>query len=180
MPEFDYTDYGPKYVNIPNFSDYKIGTDGSVLSCRKDGIVWKEMKQAITTRGYLQVTLSGGNRSKSFLTHRLVLLAFVGGCPAGMECAHGDGNRKNANLNNLRWATSKQNNADKEAHGTILRGEQSCKSILTEEKVRMVIQRLAGGESAKLIASDYGVSRITILDIRDGRSWVHLTRKNAR
>src|SRR5688500_4928598 len=35
--------------------------------------------------------------------HRLVLMAFVGPCPAGMEGCHNDGNPLNNALDNLRW-----------------------------------------------------------------------------
>lgn len=68
--------------------------------------------------GYLEVRLSREGKSKIHKVHRLVLAAFVGPCPPGMEGCHNDGDRMNANLDNLRWDTRVGNFADKELHGT--------------------------------------------------------------
>jgi hypothetical protein len=54
--------------------------------------------------------------------HHLVLEAFVGPRPAGHEAAHGDGDKTNNALANLRWATPKENAADRYRHGTVLFG----------------------------------------------------------
>lgn len=64
--------------------------------------------------GYLHVALSG----TQVAVHTLVLEAFAARRPAGMQCAHNDGDRSNNALSNLRWATPKENNADKRQHGT--------------------------------------------------------------
>ncbi len=50
--------------------------------------------------------------------HQLVLEAFVGPCPSGLECRHLDGNPDNNQLENLRWGTRLENMADKKLHGT--------------------------------------------------------------
>lgn len=68
------------------------------------------------TGGYVAATLRG----KSCLVHRLVLEAFQGPCPVGMEGCHKDGNSANNRLDNLRWDTPTNNHADKVAHGTDL------------------------------------------------------------
>lgn len=52
------------------------------------------------------------------LVHRLVLEAFVGPCPEGMEGCHGDGDPTNNSLGNLRWDTATSNQLDKVRHGT--------------------------------------------------------------
>lgn len=58
------------------------------------------------------------NVRNSFLVHRLVLAAFVGPCPSGMEGCHNDGNPLNNSVDNLRWDTHRNNEADKRRHGT--------------------------------------------------------------
>ncbi|MES5383891.1 NUMOD4 motif-containing HNH endonuclease [Mycolicibacterium conceptionense] len=49
---------------------------------------------------------------------RLVLAAFVGPCPDGMECCHNDGDAGNNRLENLRWDTHSANVLDCVKHGT--------------------------------------------------------------
>lgn len=50
--------------------------------------------------------------------HRLVLTAFVGVCPEGMEGCHNNGNCADNRLTNLRWDTHLNNLLDKVRHGT--------------------------------------------------------------
>ncbi|QZT61281.1 NUMOD4 motif-containing HNH endonuclease [Mycolicibacterium austroafricanum] len=49
---------------------------------------------------------------------RLVLEAFVGPCPEGMEGCHNDGNPANNWIGNLRWDTRTNNIYDAVRHGT--------------------------------------------------------------
>lgn len=72
---------------------------------------------ASSSVGYLMADLTapGGVRQNSCV-HDLVLRAFVGPRPEGMEGCHGDGNRRNPRLNNLRWDTHKANGADMSRH----------------------------------------------------------------
>lgn len=68
--------------------------------------------------GYLQVGFSLAGRMKNFYVHRLVLEAFVGPCPDGMECRHLNGNARDNRLLNLAWGTRSENNFDRVKHGT--------------------------------------------------------------
>ncbi|UGS27597.1 NUMOD4 motif-containing HNH endonuclease [Microbacterium resistens] len=69
-------------------------------------------------RGYLQTTLTANGICETKKVHRLVLEAFVGPCPDGMESCHENGVRDDNRLSNLRWDTSLANAADRTAHGT--------------------------------------------------------------
>jgi len=51
------------------------------------------------------------------LVHRLVLEAFAGPCPDGMEACHGDGDPTNNRRLNLRWDTRSSNQLDTVRHG---------------------------------------------------------------
>lgn len=64
--------------------------------------------------GYLYVSVGNTRR----LVHRLVLEAFVGPCPEGMECCHNDSNRTNNRVENLRWGTRFDNCQDIREAGT--------------------------------------------------------------
>lgn len=54
---------------------------------------------------------------KNKYIHLLVLEAFAGSRPDGMEALHIDGNKINNNTDNLRWGTSSENNRDIVRHG---------------------------------------------------------------
>jgi transposase-like protein len=72
--------------------------------------------------GYRYARLSRNQRA---YVHHLVLAALLRPRPAGYQAAHGDGNKLNNTAANLRWATPKENNADKLRHGTALLGTKN-------------------------------------------------------
>jgi hypothetical protein len=63
--------------------------------------------------GYFSVMLSG----ERHYVHHLVLNAFVGPCPPGQECLHGDGVPANNGEDNLRWGTRIENMIEGIARG---------------------------------------------------------------
>jgi hypothetical protein len=67
---------------------------------------------------YLHLDLWKENVAYTVYVHRLVLEAFVGPCPPGMEACHNNGIRDDNRLENLRWDTRVNNHADKHKHGT--------------------------------------------------------------
>lgn len=128
--------------------------------------------------GYRQVALSNGGASYAYV-HRLVLDAFVGPCPKGMQCAHGDGDTSNNRLSNLRWATDFDNHADKALHGTDPAGERNGQAKLTEENVRFIrsaYRRTSYHESnANELTKLFGITRGNLLLIVKGKAWKHVT-----
>jgi hypothetical protein len=79
----------------------------------RKGVVLRE--SAVGEEGRPYVSLGRGRHR---LVYRLVLEAFVGPCPDGMEACHGDGNHRNNRLDNLRWDTRGANMLDAVRHGT--------------------------------------------------------------
>ncbi|MFJ4997129.1 NUMOD4 motif-containing HNH endonuclease [Microbacterium sp. NPDC088619] len=67
--------------------------------------------------GYMRVMLSSGGKKSQVSVHRVVLEAFVGPCPPGMEACHANGIRGDNRLSNLRWDTRVSNAADRAQHG---------------------------------------------------------------
>lgn len=131
--------------------------------------------------GYLRVRLSRNGQNYRGSVHRLVLEAFVGSCPDGMQaCHYPDRDPKNNNLENLRWDTQLANHEDSRKHGTAIRGERQGSAKMTEAvvvKIREVCHPVRGyrGElSAKNLAVAYGVSVDTILRIVHRKSWRHV------
>lgn len=78
--------------------------------------------------GYLCTTLNRPGEQIRPHVHRLVLEAFRGPCPEGMECRHIDGNQQNNWLSNLAWGTAKENAEDRVLQGRV-------PSLKTREKV---------------------------------------------
>ena len=69
--------------------------------------------------GHMQVSLSVDGRRRKAYVHRLVLEAFVGTCPEGMEgCHFPDSDPTNNRLKNLRWDTRSGNKLDRVRQGT--------------------------------------------------------------
>jgi hypothetical protein len=58
------------------------------------------------------------DRGKGYRVHHLVLCAFVGPRPDGMEACHNDGDPANNCVSNLRWDTRTNNIYDAVQHGT--------------------------------------------------------------
>ena len=172
-----------EYRDIDGFPGYRVGDDGSVWSCRKSGITgksnlspeWHRLRPGMTLGGYHQVSLRQGGRTFIRSIHRLVLEAFVGPCPSGMEACHFPNRDKSDNrLSNLRWGTHRSNLADRAIHGTDNRGERSSSAKLTAATVAEIRQRLGNGEYQYRIAEDFGVGQTTISDINRQKRWSHV------
>lgn len=91
------------------------------------------------------------------------------------EAAHncGKGHEGCVNPKHLRWATTAENCADKENHGTYQRGEKVGTSKLTDDDV-MQIKSLIGQYTQAQIAKQFGVSQSLISLVKRGKSWNHV------
>lgn len=118
---------------------------------------------------YLCVDLCVDGQHYRRPVHRFVALAFLGGAPAGKpHVAHYDGNKDNNHVTNLRWASQKENEADKRRHGRTLNGERVSGSKLTAEKVRPIRD---SNKSLSALAREYCVSKQAISAVRNNRTW---------
>jgi len=172
-----------EYRPIPSWPGYVAGDDGSIWSCLKRGgriwtltDNWRQRKLTLDYRGYLVLSMRRQGCKRSFVmqSHRLVLEAFAGPCPEGMECCHYDGNRTNNKLTNLRWDTRKGNRQDAIRHGTLVRGVKTKHALLNDDAVRDIRLRYADGETSRSIAESYGVAVSTIKGVVSRRKWAHV------
>lgn len=74
-------------------------------------------QQSLNSNGYCQVNLSLDGRRHIARVHVLVLEAFTGPRPDGMEGCHGNGERTDNRLVNLRWDTRESNFLDRARAG---------------------------------------------------------------
>lgn len=113
------------------------------------------------------LTRSDGRGARTLQVHALVCEAFHGPRPSSdHEVAHGDGNPKNAQARNVRWATSKENKADKLLHGTHQRGEDIASAKITDAQVQEMRRRVDA--SNEELAGQYGISVLRVGKIMAG------------
>lgn len=77
----------------------------------------KILKPRPSQSGHMRVSLYRDGQDETRFVHRLVLEAFVGPRPDGMECCHWDDVPANNHLDNLRWDTGSANQWDKVRNG---------------------------------------------------------------
>ena len=132
--------------------------------------------QGASSHGYLQVGLSHrGERVRMFRVHRLVLEAFRGPCPSGMEALHGNNDRADASLVNLAWGTPARNQGDRARDHTTNRGEKCANAKLTWEEVCTIREALAADDcpSLSVLSERFGVGPSTLSKIRLGKRWAY-------
>lgn len=69
------------------------------------------------SRGHLQARLHRASKTHPVAVHKMVLEAFVGPAPEGMEGCHHDDDKSNNRLSNLRWDTRSANLYDRIRNG---------------------------------------------------------------
>jgi hypothetical protein len=152
--------------------DYKVREDGKVLSLKRGKR--RVLKPNRLKGGHLQVRLYNGGVKIDVLVHHLVMEAFIGPCPKGLEARHLDGNPSNNRPANLTWGTRQENMEDKQTHGTQIRGERIWTAKLTEATVKRLRRNgIPRGQRANT-AKRLGVSIETIHSIMEGKTWKHV------
>jgi HNH endonuclease len=151
------------YRFVPGFKRrYRVGDDGSIWSYCV-GKRWRRLRPGRSSNGYLSVHLRRDGKSLPFLVHQLVLLAFVGPCPDGMETRHvPDPDRDNNRLSNLRYGTRTDNYMDWVARGGSFEGSKSSSSKLTEDERDEVVKLVAGGLSQEAAGKRYGICQAAV------------------
>lgn len=112
---------------IPGWEGYySASTEGRIRSeartvTRSNGALqpWHERVLSAGTNscGRLTVRLMRNGVGRSLLVHKLVMLAFVGPCPDGLEVLHYDDDPLNNRLSNLRYGTRSENQLDSVRNG---------------------------------------------------------------
>ena len=171
---------------ISGFDGYLVTREGRVWSkTRKDrrgvphGGHWVKPMRHRNNHLFVRLCKNGVHYNR--YVHRLVLEAYVGPCPEGMECCHNNGDPLDNRLENLRWDTRSANIKDAIKQGTYRVGESKVKgsangfSKLTEQQARQIIYiHRTGLFTQKEIANQFRVCKLTIQNIIHRRSWKHL------
>lgn len=124
-----------------------------------------------THKGRAQLRAASGNAP------RLMCTIAHGEPPSSTHhAAHSCGKANDGCIHpgHLRWATPKENEADKMLHGTRPLGEKSNLSKLTIDQVVEIRMRARGGETQREIAEEFGVKQSCISSIKNKVSWAWL------
>lgn len=131
-------------------------------------------------RGYIVtafVALRRNNQTHMLRLHRVVLEAFCGPCPDGMEGCHNDGNPENNHINNLRWDTHVANIGDEKLHGTQSPpprhiGDSHPRAKLTTSQIEKIRNTLMRRGTTASLAREYGISATHVARIINGKGRV--------
>lgn len=157
------------FISIPSFPGYFATKDGGIWSNKRGKLKRRSIKSR-DKKGYLHLQLRKNSKSYTKKLHTLILTAFLGPRPKGMQCRHLDGNKENNKLINLCWGTQSENQQDAVKHGThkslFVPGEKHknaklnwflVRTIRDLYKTKMITQ--------KELAEIFDVSRSTISKI---------------
>lgn len=196
LPPFP-TIAGTTFAHVPDWPGYAASDDGRVWTCkvprgvkgysgRHGGYLdtWVEKRPYTFIRGASadtyktrQICLKGGLHTKSrcFSVHQIIMLAFRGPTPAGLEICHfPDHSTTNNRLDNLVFGTRQDNNGHKHIHGTIIKGESHPHSKLTDDDIREIRLQSQQGRTQFAIAKKFGLAQSTVSQIVNRSLWKHI------
>jgi len=156
------------WKDIEGWPRHQVSSRGRI----RVGVEYKE-PWCDSTTGYMKISRRNNGKKETYQIHVLMLNAFVGPCPPGLECRHLNGNKlDNRWPENLTWGTHAQNMEDRIFHGTDNGGERNGRSRLTQTEVNDIRSRTDYYGLNRHLAMEFGVSRATIIRIRSGVTWV--------
>lgn len=159
-------------IQDPN---YAVCEDGRVkrITPGKGTRIGRLLRASIRAGGYYRVTLSG----RYFYVHQLVAYAFHGNPPTPEhEVAHRDGDKTHNHRLNVRWATPRENSADKVAHGTQTFGETHPTTRYLDGDIERIFDLRKNGLSHSKIGGHLGISRSHVSGILRGSKRLYAAR----
>jgi len=149
--------------------NYEVSSLGKVKNAKTGRI----LKAHVGQYGYESVSLSLQGKSKTYIVHRLVALAFIPNPENKPEVNHKDGKKTNNRKSNLEWATSAENQRHAVDTGlqVVKYGEETANANLSNSEVRRIKRMLIRGVPYTVIANKFGVSKKTVSLIHLGKQW---------
>lgn len=114
--------------------------------------------------------------SRRILAHRFSYEHYVGDIPDGLCVLHKCDNPACVNIEHLFLGTHQENMTDRDKKGRFvtLRGSQNGSSILNEDDVREIRQKIKSGATDCTLGKEYGVTAENISHIRKNKTWRHV------
>ena len=157
--------------------NYDVSSQGAVRSCKrkvrtKTGVVQRRkgrvLRHGTDRNGGKFVLLSRQGKVRNCKIHLLVLEAFVGARPAGLDVVFKDNDRSNCAVTNLSYG--KVAAADK----NYARGERHGHAKLSPAKV-ILIRGLYPRVTQQAFAKIFGVEQVTIFQVIHDKTWKDVT-----
>ncbi len=117
-------------------------------------------------------------KGRSTGAHRMMCELANGSAPTtSHQAAHncGNGVLGCVNPNHLSWKTPKENSGDRAQHGTLNAGEKNGGAKLKASDVPVILGLCEQGIPRSVIATEYRVSRASIDNIVNGKTWLSET-----
>ena len=170
-----------RWLPIEEFPGYEVSDHGRVRSYWQRGgkgqpwsitILPQRILSPCFVGKYPGVSLSGQTRN----IHTLVLVTFTGPPPPGHECCHGDGDRTNNYLSNLRWGTHSDNKFDRVKHGNSPnhKGVNHPNAKLTNDQVLHIRELRSQGYRLAEIGKMFNIASNTVSYIARRILWPHV------
>lgn len=164
-----------------NFRAYSVTEEGKVFShWKRNDHKWeiteqpyRELKQTLNRKGYLEVCLESQNEKHHVRVHRLVALAFIPNTEGKPQINHIDCNKQNNSVSNLEWVTNSENHLHKMVNGlnVSISGDNhymkkfqkdehpQCKEVLQISKNGVILNEF---KSVKTAGETLGIDRTSI------------------
>lgn len=134
------------------------------------------LKQDVSKKGYLQVSLNFGKQKLHTGIHRMVALAFIPNPENKPQVNHIDGNKLNNHADNLEWCTNKENqiHAVKNNLHNPNYGEKHHMAKLTNSEAEEIRNRFNKGVTLKTVSLEYGISMAALSKIKQNKTYINL------
>lgn len=151
------------------------------LTIKENGEVYTKSGKLKKTydngRGYLIVALSINGKYTSKAIHRLLAEAFIPNPEGLSDVDHIDGNKRNNNLDNLRWCTHGSNimySYSNNRRSAV--GESNARAYLTADAVKGICELLSQGLGPTEVSRITGWPYNRISSIKTRRNWVSISK----
>ena len=141
-------------------------TTGKVKKLKARYLTRHRKQRNANQKEYYMACLCKDGKAAYHYFHTLIALTFIGPRPEGTEICHGDGNRLNNAVENLRYGTITENRWDSHKHKT----DRSGWHKLSVEDVEQ-IKVLCRTQAKRKIANMFGVTRSVVNAISDWDRW---------
>lgn len=155
--------------NLGNVKSLERQVSGRFISSKR---IVKEriLKPKISKYGYLEVSLHKEGKLSTKRVNRLVATAFINNVNNYPQVNHIDGDKLNNKVDNLEWVSNSMNqlHAHKTGLKRSLKGENSNRAILTNEKVLEMKNKYKSGSKIKDLHKEFGIKYTTCWHIIKG------------